>query len=310
MTITNKNIVFDTNVFGNLVSNKNYDEISQIAIKINQHSNENNYNVLLDLVVCSELLKHLKKDTNHKDYIRCKKSIFLISKIVNVKISNTFQNKIIKHLFDKYDDTIVLYEDSIKIIIQELSRSDFSDYYFSLHKDSYLSLESDWIQNRNNLIDSFFKGIKTDLNINDVSELEVIKLNKNRIINYLNDPSFNISFTLSIVLQVLKFKTDEDLLENKKQIDILIEKLNVASVFYKNFWKSIIEGLSTSGNNVNNDYNNKRWNSINDILILISTLLSDSIFISNEIKIGEAYKETNNINFINFSDYYQEIEMI
>ena len=224
--------------------------------------------------MCVELLRHLKDEETSRDYIRCRNSIYLIGKIINYnedRLLNhipSWNNQLAFFFTARYVQKQSSYDISVIEYLQELIKSDLSAQTIRLGVPNYKSLEKDWIYNRNILIQGFLSIPFSELN----SEISI----------------------LGIVLQVIKFSLNFEYFYWEGRRELLLKLLQPVSSFYNSFLLSIINGLSIDGNKVASNPDHERWNSISDIMIMISCLLSKVILISNDTKIINCFINTEN----------------
>lgn len=92
------------------------------------------------------------------------------------------------------------------------------------------------------------------------------------------------------------------------EFDVLKNKIKPAIEFLRKFYKYTIDGLPQSGQKILQTDTNSRWNTFIDLEIIGETLLSNSLLVTNEADIIDAYKECGkkNLVFTN-NEYFQQI---
>ncbi|MEO8255225.1 MAG: hypothetical protein ABI554_12665 [Flavobacterium sp.] len=310
-------VIFDTNAYRYLVTNKTNKGIDALIKKVNHREKQNGIESLLNPIVAKELLAHIanKKDSS---YLKCLKAIkalyyhsgnnsdYSMIPTPELLISKSFFNKIINRRVE-----------TNKAFGQMV-------YHFAKKPNKYVETK---FQHKLNLNAKDVKDVEQGFAEEMENFLAVIDPNRNGWNVFENDPigrkkalegvrkeETSIAIALGYLFITRGLLVEEGQLEAKSQDELMIELLPMAKEFIKIFPEPIALQKSVFENMITSDFNlfeKNRSNFIWDIQMMFyvgqnSVQNSKIIFVTSDKAMIKSALGTNpNNTILNFDEYME-----
>jgi hypothetical protein len=287
-----KNIVFDTNAYRNFVKNKDIESVRRDIARLKELELENGFKPSQNIIVLTELIRHLA-DINDYDFSECKHAL-AASALHNRIIVNsqyvysfcpTIELLLYKELTGEKEEISECLNLSISHFAHQLEQNFSNEFIVAEGK----AIRTNFQNTTNNRLE-FYSALQKvllaiDPTANDWRLFKADKVNRRRFLAYLKSKKFDISISHSFLLRIQLLFPEKNIKITDEKIDSFRMRHPAVIEMNRQFLISIVNGLDLK------EIEHERWNSFNDIMIIMSSKLDSEnwILISDDKQIKAAY---------------------
>lgn len=314
-TTNMEKVIFDTNAYRYLVSNKEYDEIDKIIEKIKKKEKARNIESLISPIVAKELLAHVasKKDPHFDKCLKAIKALYLHSGDDNSYNQIASPELLIAKSF--FNHTLPSKEETNKALIQiafNLAKRP-SDYVFKRFQRNLNLNREHVLDNENNFANTLLKFVKgLDPTAKGWRVFPDDPIKRKKALEYIRSSEVSLDIAAGYIVTVYSL-----LKSDGKNIKIDYGILFDMSVkFIKTFPEVIALYKVVFENLVNSEFNlmeNSRSNFVWDIHLMFNvgdhSISGETLYFVTDDKavIRTAIAENSKLRILTFDEYLEYI---